>query len=197
MNLHAHPELDLMPPPFAEGLDDWSRGDGTPDSPTYAAAENARLVRGDADFGICLELRTTAPVARLRYMGELPLLTGAFVEVSVRVKALRGPLPRVQVAGWPGALGGKGVPDLPVAGPDLALAGHETVAEVRAVIGREAQAGVDLVWDLRALYGHVGIDLLGPPGAVVRIENLAVRDVTRRFTPQGRVLPGFEDFSRA
>ena len=104
MNLHAHPELDLMPPPFAEGLDDWSRGDGTPDSPTYAAAENARLVRGDADFGTCLELRTTAPVARLRYMGELPLLTGAFVEVSARVKALRGPLPRVQVAGWPGSL---------------------------------------------------------------------------------------------
>ena len=65
------------------------------------------------------------------------------------------------------------------------------------MIGREALAGVDLVWDLRALYGHVGIDLLGAPGAVVRIENLAVRDVTRRFTPHGRVLPGFEDFSGA
>ena len=59
MNLHAHAEVDLMPPAFVEGLDDWSRGDGTPESPTYDAAENARLAPGDADFGTCLELRTT------------------------------------------------------------------------------------------------------------------------------------------
>ena len=48
MNLHADAELDLMPPAFAEGLDDWSCGDGTPDSPTWEEAENARLARGDA-----------------------------------------------------------------------------------------------------------------------------------------------------
>ena len=57
MHHHLQPERDLMPPPFAEGLDDWSRGNGTPDGPTWEAAENARVVRrggtpilsGDAD----------------------------------------------------------------------------------------------------------------------------------------------------
>ena len=39
MNLHAAGEADLMPPAFAEGLDDWSSGDGTPDGPTWAAAK--------------------------------------------------------------------------------------------------------------------------------------------------------------
>ena len=62
MNFHAAPEPDLMPPAFAEGLDDWSRGDGTPDSPTWEAAENARLTRDDADFGTCLESASSAPV---------------------------------------------------------------------------------------------------------------------------------------
>ena len=42
------------------------------------------------------------------------------------------------------------------------------------------------------LYAHVGLDLVGAAGAVVRVESVAVRDVTRRFTPPGRVLPGFE-----
>ena len=81
MNHHAQPEPDLMPPPFAEGLDDWSRGDGTPDGPTWDAAENARLAREDADFGPCLELRTGGAVERVRYMGEVPLLAGGFIEV--------------------------------------------------------------------------------------------------------------------
>ena len=93
MNLHATSELDLMPPPFAEGLDDWSCGDGTPESATWEAAENARLARGDADFGTCLELRKIAAVERLRYMGEVPLRAGRYIEIGARVKALRGPLP--------------------------------------------------------------------------------------------------------
>jgi hypothetical protein len=192
MNLHTHPEVDLMPPAFVEGLDDWSRGDGTPESPTYDAAENARLAPGDADFGTCLELRTTGPVARLRYMGEVPLMAGAYVEVAVRVKAVRGPLPRARIAAWAGGAQGRGVEGLPGAGTEVALPMHDAAVELRAVIGREARPGVDLVWDRRVLYAHVGVDVLGPVGAVVRIENVAVRDVTRRFTPGGRVLPGFE-----
>ena len=35
----------------------------------------------------------------------------------------------------------------------------------------------------------MGLDLVGAAGAVVRVESLAIRDVTRRFTPAGRVLP--------
>lgn len=191
MNHHAQPEPDLMPPPFAEGLDDWSRGDGTPDGPTWDAADNARLAREDADFGPCLELRTTGPVERVRYMGEVPLLSGGFIEVKARLKALRGPLPAVRVAAWPGGAQGKRVDGLPMAGPLFAVPAHGGVCEVRAVIGRDARPGVDLLWDVRVLYTHVGLDVEGPAGAVLRIESVAVRDVTRRFTPAGRVLPGF------
>jgi hypothetical protein len=191
MNFHAQPEPDLMPPPFADGLDDWSCGDGTPDSATYETAENARLARNDPDFGTCLELRKVEPVARLRYMGELPFRPGAYIEVTARLKALRGPLPLALIAAWPGGARGRGV-DLPGAGPVTELTGHGPVFELAAVIGCQARPGVHLVWDARALYAHVGLDLVGPVGGVVRIEGVAVRDVTRRFTPLGRTLPGFE-----
>ena len=46
------------------------------------------------------------------------------------------------------------------------------------------------------LYAHVGLDVEGPAGAVVRIESVAVREVTRRFSPTGRLLPGFEPAAR-
>ena len=62
---------------------------------------------------------------------------------------------------------------------------------MRAVIGPEPLAGVDLVWDSRAMYAHVGIDLVGLNGGVVRVEDIAVRDVTRSFSPSGPILPGF------
>ncbi len=109
MNHHALPDLDLMPPAFSEGLDDWSRGDGTPDGPTWDTAEHARLARDDADFGTCLELRSKSAVERLRYMGEVPLLAGGYIEVAVRLKALRGPLTGARIAAWPGGAQGRGV----------------------------------------------------------------------------------------
>jgi hypothetical protein len=190
MNFDAPAAIDLMPPAFAEGLDDWSCGDGTPESPSYDRVEFARLVN-DPDFGTCLELRKIDAEQRLRYMGEVPLPRGGFVEISARLKALRGPLSAVRVAAWPGGLQGRGVAGLPLAGPTLAFPGHCSVVTIAAVIGRQALPGVDLVWDERAIYAHVGLDLIGPTHGVVRIENLAVRDVSARF---GRVpLPGFAE----
>lgn len=187
----ATPTLpDLMPPSFAEGLDDWSRGDGTPESPTYEGSGQARLAR-DADFGVCLELRTDGPVQRLRYMGEVPVPAGAFVAIAARIKLIRGPLPEVRVAAWPGSRHGRAVPGLPVAAAAIAVPAHEALVPVAAVIGPEAVDGVDLVWDGRALYAHVGLDILGSRGAVVRVESLTVREVTARFTGGGRRLPGF------
>jgi hypothetical protein len=193
MNLNAYPELDLMPPAFVEGLDDWSCGDGTPDSPTWEGADNARLARGDADFGTCLEIRLAAQVERLRYMGELPVRAGSFIEIAARVKAVRGPLSVARAAAWPGGAMGRAVPGLGQHGPRVSLARHGAILEVRAVVGPEARPGVDLVWDRRVLYAHVGVDLEGPAGGVARVEAVAVRDVTPRFAPRGRTLPGFED----
>ena len=187
----ATAELDLMPPPFEEGLDDWSSGDGTPESPSYEDAANARIVANDPDFGACLELRKLERVQRLRYMGEVPVRRGGFVEIAVRVKALRGPLPQARVAAFAGGARGREVADLTGCGPLVALAAHGAVRALAAVIGPEARPGVDLVWDARALYAHVGLDLVGPDGGVVRIDRVAVHDVTPRFAPGGRLLPGF------
>jgi hypothetical protein len=187
-----HPELDLMPPAFAEGLDDWSCGDGTPDSPTYDRASFARLAMNDPDFGTCLELRQIEPVQRLRYMGELPLPRGGFIEVGARLKALRGPLAQARIAAWPGGAQGRHVPELATEGPLRGFAGHCVVLELSTVIGPEPLPGVDLVWDARALYAHVGIDLVGPIRGVVRVENLSVREVTERFAT-ARLVPGFAE----
>jgi hypothetical protein len=170
--------VDLTPPDFAEGLDDWSSGDGTPDSLTYEDAEHVRIAVGDPDFGTCLEMRKIEPVQRLRYMAELPVPNGGFVEVRARLKALRGPLPGARVAAWPGGLHGRCVPDLPAEAPVAPMPAHGEVLELRAVIGPTTLPGVDLVWDGRVLYAHVGLDLVGPDGGVVRIERLAVRDIT-------------------
>lgn len=192
----SRPVLDLMPPAFAEGLADWSWGNGTPDAPTYDEAPFARIATGDPDFGACLEMRKVAPVQRLRYMGELPLPAGGFVEISVRAKALRGPLAAIRIAGWAGGAQGRAVPGLVLAVPEVGFAAHCEVIALTAVIGREALPGVDLVWDARALYAHVGIDLLGPDKGVVRIADIAVRDVTARFLPQGVPMPGFAEPAR-
>jgi hypothetical protein len=185
-------ETDLMPPPFEEGLDDWSRSDGTPEGPTYDRDPVARVARGDAHFGTCLELRKVEPVQRLRYMGEVPVRRGAYLEIVARVKVTRGPLPLVQIAAWPGGSGGQGVPDLIGTGPLVRIPAHDVAVEFSAVIGPVPRLGVDLVWDARVLYAHVGLDLVGPEGGVVRIGDFAVRDVTPAFSPHGRVLPGFE-----
>ena len=189
----ARPVLDLMPPAFAEGLADWSCGSGRPDTPTYDEAPFARLANGDPDFGTCLEMRKVAPVQRLRYMGELPLPRGGFVEITARLKALRGPLASVRIAGWAGGAHGRAVPGLVLAGEPVAFPGHCAVLTLRSVIGSEHLPGVDLVWDARTLYAHVGIDLLGADKGVVRIADLAVRDVTARFLPEAAPTPGFAD----
>ncbi len=192
MPLFADPDTDLMPPDFAEGLDDWSCGDGTPDDPTYEARANARIARGDADFGTCLELRTVEAVQRIRYMGEMPLRPGCYLEVSATLKALRGPLPWARIAAWPGGRGGEGVIGLRTSAQTHPLNAHQQPLTLRAIIGPQPKGGVELVWDHRVLYAHVGLDLIGAEGAVVRIGQIAVRDVTATFSPAGRIAPGFE-----
>ena len=60
MNLVVTDGIDMMPPTFVDGLDDWSSTDGTPGSPNYTGAANAAIVISDPDFGSCLELQTTS-----------------------------------------------------------------------------------------------------------------------------------------
>lgn len=194
MNIQiAHRERpDLMPAGFAEGLEDWSFGDGTPASGSYASATNA-ILADDPEFGACLELRTAVARQRLRYMGEVPIPSGHFIEIAARLKVVGGPLPLARVSAYPGGRPGQHLGELPDTGPIVGLAARDTIFEVSAVIGPEPRPGVHLTWGNRARYAHVGIDILSEVGTTVRVGAIAVRDVTRRFLPLGPVLPGFQD----
>lgn len=181
MNKAITDGLLLTPPAFADGLDVWSSGDGTPGSNTYAGATNAAFVPSDQDFGGCLELFKTESTQRLRYMGETPLLPGCYLRVTARVKAISGNLPQVRIAAWPGGPGGNEVSGLDKTATSVALTSYGEIVEVSAIIGSGNRTGVDLVWGTEPIYAHVGLDLTGSNGGIVRVDDLTVEDITSAF----------------
>lgn len=171
----------FMPPAFANGLDMWSSGNGTPGSDTYEGAANAAFVPADPDFGGCLELQKTQSTQKLRYKGETPLLPGCYLQIRARIKVISGNLPSVRIAGWAGAGGGSHVNGVVEVGPTVTLASYGDVVEIAAIVGAGARGGVDMVWGLQAIYGHFGLDLTGPNGGVLRIDDIEIADVTNLF----------------
>ena len=171
----------LIPPAFADGLDVWSSGDGTPGSDTYANAANAALAVADQDFGSCLELQKISNTTQVRYMGETPVLPGCYVRVSARIKAISGSLPSIRIAGYPARANGSVVPDVTTTSVSLPLVRYGEVVEVSAIIGVGNRGGVDLGWGRDPVYGHFGIDLTGPNGGIVRIDDIKIEDVTTVF----------------
>jgi len=180
MNKAITDGLVLMPPPFSAGLNQWSSGDGTPGAPSYQGASNAALVPSDADFGGCLELQKTASVQKLRHFGQTPILPGCYLRVTARVKAMSGNLPSVRIAAWAGGSGGN-LSGVAQVGPSVALTAYGAVVTVSAIIGTGARGGVDMPWGTAAIYGHVGLDLTGANGGVVRIDDILVEDITAAF----------------
>ncbi|MWD26456.1 right-handed parallel beta-helix repeat-containing protein [Aquicoccus sp. SCR17] len=171
----------LMPPPFEDGLSVWSSGDGTPGSDSYAGDPAAAIVPADADFGGCLELLKGSAVTKLRYTGETPILPGCYIRVTARVKAVSGSLPTVRIAGWAADAAGSHVPGLDETGPEITLTSYGEVVEVSAIIGTGARRGVDMHWGTSPAYGHFGLDLTGPNGGVVRIDDIRIEDATSVF----------------
>ncbi|MBU2983445.1 right-handed parallel beta-helix repeat-containing protein [Lentibacter algarum] len=171
----------LMPPAFAGGLDVWSSQDGRPGQDTYENEANAAFVPADADFGGCLELVKTDATQRLRYMGETPLLPGCYIQVRARVKAVSGPLPSLRIAAWAGGAGDNHVGGLVEQGPATTLTAYGEVVEITAIIGAGGRGGVDMVWGADALYAHIGLDMTGTTGGVVRIDDIVVEDITSAF----------------
>lgn len=171
----------LMPPVFENGLDVWSSGDGTPGSDTYDGAANAAFVPADQDFSGCLELLKSSSTQKLRYMGEIPLLPGCYLRVTVRIKAISGNFPNVRVAAWAGGAGGAHVSGITETGPQVTLDTYGQVVEVSAIIGAGQRNGVDMVWGPEPIYGHFGLDLTGANGGVVRIDDISVEDITSVF----------------
>jgi hypothetical protein len=177
MNKAVTEGLVLMPPPFAQGLNVWSSGNGTAGSPTYAGAANAALVPADPDFTGCLELQKTQSLQRLRWMGQMPVLTGCYLRVRARVKVMSGNIPTFRIAGYPAHPGGAQVGGVATQGPAVTPTNYGEVVEVSAIIGTGTRGGVNLNW-AGVAYGHVGLDLTGPDGGVVRIDDLIIEDVT-------------------
>lgn len=181
MNKAITDGLVLTPPPFANGLDVWSRGDGTPGTATYDGFATAAFVPADQDFGGCLEIQKTQNTQTLRYMGETPLLPGCYLQIKARVKAVSGNLPTVRIAAFAGGAGGNAVGGVLTTGPSTTLTSYGEVFEVTAIVGTGARTGVDLSWGASALFGHFGLDLTGANGGVVRIDDFEITDITSAF----------------
>jgi hypothetical protein len=169
------------PLPFSAGLALWSSTDGTPGSDSYAASGSGVFVAADQDFAGCLELLKIDPTQRVRYKGETPIIPGCYLQITARVKAVAGALPAVRIAGWPGEGGGVELAGVTTFGPAVQLTTYGTVVEVSAIVATADRSGVDLVWT-GAEYGHFGIDLTGPTGGVVRLDDITITDVTSAFT---------------
>ncbi len=181
MNKAITDGIVLMPPGFAGGLDVWSSGDGTPGSTTYDGSGYAAFVPADQDFGGCIEILKSEAIQKLRYTGETPLLPGCYLQIRARVKVISGALPSVRIAAWAGGAGGVHVPAVVQTGPAVPLSTYGKVVEVSAIVGSGARTGVDMVWGTQPLYGHFGLDLTGPNGGVVRIDDIEITDVTSVF----------------
>lgn len=171
----------FMPTPFADGLNVWSSGNGTPGSDTYENASNALFVAADQDFGGALELLKTQNTQQLRFMGQTPILPGCYLRVSTRVKAISGNLPSVRIGGYPAFGNGARVNGLQEFSFFTTLESYGEVVEISAIVGTGTRNGVDMPWGTQPVYGHFGIDLVGPNGGIVRVDDIEIEDVTSVF----------------
>ncbi|MCU0802276.1 MAG: right-handed parallel beta-helix repeat-containing protein [Rhodobacteraceae bacterium] len=181
MNKAITEGLVLMPPPFAAGLSLWSRGDGIPGSGSYAGQPNAAFVPNDADFTGCLELQKADSVQKLRCFQQIPFQPGLFLRVTARIKAVAGPLAAVRIAGFAARSNGTAVPGITTTGPATQLTTYGQVVEISAIIASGARTGVTLNWGREPVYAHLGLDLTGTNGGIVRIDDITVEDVTSVF----------------
>ena len=135
----------------------------------------------DQDFAGCLELQKVEAVQKLRSFAQTPMQPGLYLRVTARVKAVSGNLPSVRIAAWAGSVSGTNVASAPQTGVAVPLTSYGQVVTVTAIIAPAARQGVDLVWGMVPVYGHIGLDLTGANGGVVRIDDLVVEDVTSVF----------------
>ncbi|MBA84543.1 glycosyl hydrolase family 28-related protein [Thalassobius sp. S69A] len=171
----------FMPTPFEAGLDVWSSGEGTPGSDTYDGAVNAAFVPADQDFAGCLELQKTTSTQLLRYMGETPIYPGCYLRITARVKAISGNLPSVQISGWAGDGNNDLVTGLTRVGTSVDLTSYGEVVEISAIVGSGNRGGVDMIWPDPVIYGHFGLNITGPNGGVIRVDDIVIEDITEAY----------------
>ena len=171
----------FMPPPFADGLNVWSSEDGTPGSNTYDGAFNAALVPADQDFDSCLEIFKNDNNIKLTYMGQTPFEQGCYLRISAKVKAISGPLPSVRAVAWAAKSGGSHATGYVEQGPSVPLTSYGEVVEVSAIIGSGSRNGVDMIWGADVAYAHLGLELTGSNGGIIRIDEIVIQDITGAY----------------
>lgn len=173
--------LQLMPPPFADGLALWSREDGRPNQDVYANAANAALVAADADFGTCLEIVKIESTTKLRFTGETPIRAGLYLQIRARIKLISGTAATARIGAWAGSAANTNIAGVAQFGPTRAVDTFGEVVELSAIVGVGARTGVDMVWGGSAVFGHFGIDIIGDNGGVFRVESIEITDATEIY----------------
>jgi hypothetical protein len=181
MNKAITQGLVLMPPAFSAGLNLWSDENGLAGQNSYLGLATAAFVPNDQDFGGCLEVQKAAAVQKLRCFQQIPFQPGLYLRVTARVKAISGALPSVRIAGYAATSTGSNVTSAVQTGPSVALTSYGEVKTITAIIGSGTRQGVNMTWGITPVYGHLGLDLTGPSGGVVRIDDITVEDVTSVF----------------
>jgi len=181
MNKAVTEGLVLMPPAFEEGMDLWSREDGLSGQGSWANQSNAAYVPADQDFGGCLEVQKTTATLKLRCFRRIPFEPGLYLRVTARVKCLSGSFPSVRIAAFAATSSGANVASAVQVGPATAIDAYGEVVTIRAIIGSGNRGGVDMVWGTAPAYGHIGLDLTGATGGILRIDDIEIEDATEVF----------------
>ncbi len=181
MTLSLTHGIDFSPKPFSSGLNYWSSGDGTSTTDTYDVVGNAAFVPADQDFGGCLELVKTNTLQKLRYTERTEIFSETYLLVKTRVKLMVGGLPAVRIAGWAGDRDGNNVSNVTQIGPSTSVQNYGQVYEISAIVGPGLRDGVDMVWGAAPTFAHFGLDITGPTGVVVRVDDFTIEDISHLF----------------
>lgn len=181
MTLSLTHGIDFSPKPFSSGLNYWSSGDGTSSTDTYDIVGNAAFVPADQDFGRCLELVKTNSLQKLRYTEQTQIFPETYLLVKTRVKLMVGGLPAVRIAGWAGDRDGNHVANVTQIAPATSVQNYGQVYEISAIVGPGLRDGVDMVWGAAPTFAHFGLDITGPTGVVVRVDDFTIEDISHLF----------------
>lgn len=173
--------IDFSPYPFSRGLNYWSSGNGTPANDTYDVIGNSAFVPVDQDFGGCIELVKNDTVQKLRFTGQTQLMPETYLLVKARVKLMTGGFSSVRIAAWAGDKNGNHVPEVTQIGPAVSVENYGEIYEISAIVGPGLRDGVDMVWGAKPTFAHFGVDIMGPTGAVFRVDDITIEDVSHLF----------------
>ena len=173
--------LDFSPAPFSASLEKWSSSTGTTSTDTYDIVGEAVYVPVDQDFAGCIEMVKTDDVQKLRYTGQTDLPRETYLMIKTRVKRMAGGIPAIRIAGHAMDTNDTQVDAVTAYGPTGSLTDLGEIYEVTAIVGPGLRDGVDMVWGALPHYGHFGIDITGPTGAVVRIDDITIEDISHIF----------------